>query len=241
MRDPYQVLGVPQNATEEEIKKAYRKMSRIYHPDANINNPNKEQAEEKFKEIQQAYQQIMQEREGGASGSYSYGQTGGYGGSYGGGFDDIFGDFFGGFGRYGQAQRRTYGQSSEQETDAYTIHMRAAANYINSRHFREALNVLNDIPEHTAAWYYYSSMANQGLGNNAAAMEQAQKAAEMEPQNTEYQNWKNRMQAGDSWYTGRQTQYGGMPMTDGGGFCWRFCLANLICNLCLGGRMCLYC
>ena len=112
MRDPYQVLGVSRDASEEEIKKAYRKLSRIYHPDANVNNPNKEQAEEKFKEIQQAYQQIMKEREQGVSGnSYGgqgYGQ-GAYGsqGSYGGygGFDDFFGGF--GFGGYGQ---RGYGQ-----------------------------------------------------------------------------------------------------------------------------------
>ena len=67
MRDPYQVLGVSQDASEEEIKKAYRKLSRMYHPDANINNPNKAQAEEKFKEIQQAYQQIMKQREQGSS------------------------------------------------------------------------------------------------------------------------------------------------------------------------------
>ena len=59
MKNPYDVLGVPQNASEDEIKKAYRKLSRTYHPDANINNPNKAEAEEKFKEIQQAYQQIM--------------------------------------------------------------------------------------------------------------------------------------------------------------------------------------
>ena len=65
MKNPYDVLGVPQNASEDEIKKAYRKLSRTYHPDANINNPNKAEAEEKFKEIQQAYQQIMQEREHG--------------------------------------------------------------------------------------------------------------------------------------------------------------------------------
>ena len=55
MTDPYSVLGVSPTAEMDEIKKAYRKLSRTYHPDANINNPNKAEAEERFKEIQQAY------------------------------------------------------------------------------------------------------------------------------------------------------------------------------------------
>ena len=59
MIDPYSVLGVSRDASDDEIKKAYRRMSRKYHPDANINNPNREQAEEKFKQVQQAYEQIM--------------------------------------------------------------------------------------------------------------------------------------------------------------------------------------
>jgi len=78
MADPYQVLGVRRDASDEDIKKAYRQLSRRYHPDANINNPNKDQAEAMFKQVQEAYTQIMREREGGAS----YG-TGGYSGSYG--------------------------------------------------------------------------------------------------------------------------------------------------------------
>ena len=85
MRDPYDVLGVPRGASDDDIKKAYRKLSRLYHPDANVNNPNKAQAEEKFKEVQQAYQQIQQEKEGGF-GSYGPGSSrGGYssGGGYG--------------------------------------------------------------------------------------------------------------------------------------------------------------
>ena len=90
MIDPYQVLGVPRNASDSEIKKAYRTLSRKYHPDANINNPHKDEAEEKFKELQQAYQQIINEREHGGSGSGSYYGAGGS--SYGG-----FQGFNGGF------------------------------------------------------------------------------------------------------------------------------------------------
>ena len=52
MNNPYEVLGVSRDASEDEIKKAYRALSRKYHPDANVNNPNKAQAEEKFKQIQ---------------------------------------------------------------------------------------------------------------------------------------------------------------------------------------------
>ncbi len=76
MTDPYRVLGVSPSASDDEIKKVYRKLSRKYHPDANVNNPNRAQAEEKFKEVQQAYEQIMKERELGASGGYQgfYGQ-----------------------------------------------------------------------------------------------------------------------------------------------------------------------
>ena len=50
--DPYKILGVSPDATDEEVKKAYKQLSKKYHPDANINNPNKEQAEEMFKNVQ---------------------------------------------------------------------------------------------------------------------------------------------------------------------------------------------
>ena len=62
--DPYKILGVSPDATDEEVKKAYKQLSKKYHPDANINNPNKEQAEEMFKNVQQAYQIIMKQRRG---------------------------------------------------------------------------------------------------------------------------------------------------------------------------------
>ena len=72
MLDPYKVLGVSRDASMDEIKKAYRNLSRKYHPDANINNPNKDQAEEKFKQVQQAYDQIVKERERGQTGQDSW-------------------------------------------------------------------------------------------------------------------------------------------------------------------------
>ena len=72
MIDPYQVLGVSRSASDDEIKKAYRNLSRKYHPDANINNPNKDQAEEKFKQVQQAYDQVMKEKQSGAAGAVEH-------------------------------------------------------------------------------------------------------------------------------------------------------------------------
>lgn len=66
--DPYEVLGISHNATDQEVKKAYRALSRKYHPDANVDKPDAKMYEEKFKQIQQAYQTIMDERQSGGSG-----------------------------------------------------------------------------------------------------------------------------------------------------------------------------
>ena len=59
-KNPYDVLGVSPDATDDEIKKAYRELSRKYHPDANVDNPLKDLAEEKFKEVQEAYDTILE-------------------------------------------------------------------------------------------------------------------------------------------------------------------------------------
>lgn len=68
MKDPYEVLGLSRGASTDDVKSAYRKLAKKYHPDMNENNPLQDLAEEKFKEIQWAYDEIMN---GNASGSYS--------------------------------------------------------------------------------------------------------------------------------------------------------------------------
>ncbi len=67
MNDPYKILGVSPTATDEEIKKAYRKLAVKYHPDNYVDNPLADLAEEKMKEINEAYDRIQKERAGGSS------------------------------------------------------------------------------------------------------------------------------------------------------------------------------
>ena len=139
-KNPYEVLGVSPGASDDEIKKAYRELSRKYHPDANINNPLADLAAEKFKEVQEAYDTIMRERTSGSG--YSYGYGSGYGNSYGNGY--------------------TGGQIDPR--------LQAAANYINSRRYREALNTLDQVNERSGMWYYLSSCANAGCGMHRGAV-----------------------------------------------------------------------
>ncbi len=76
MNDPYVILGVSKNATDEEIKDAYRKLARKYHPDNYADNPLSDLASEKMKEINDAYDAIMNERRnGGKSKGNTYGNS----------------------------------------------------------------------------------------------------------------------------------------------------------------------
>ena len=75
MTDPYKVLGVSPSATDEEVKDAYRKLAKKYHPDQYADSPLKDLADEKMKEINEAYDTITAQRKGGSRGR---GYTGAY-------------------------------------------------------------------------------------------------------------------------------------------------------------------
>ena len=198
MLNPYEVLGIAPGASDEEIKKAYRALSRKYHPDANVNNPNKAAAEEKFKQVQQAYDQIMKEKQQ----KYSYGGNRTYGGfSAGGGTD--------------------------------SIELTAAANYIASRHYTEALNVLGSIApgERGARWYYYSAIANMGIGNHVTAREQIDRALRLEPSNMEYRQFKQHLDFGGTWYQSMGQSYE-RPYAGTGSWCLSMLFLNMMCNCC---------
>lgn len=200
--DPYKVLGISPDASDEEIKKAYRDLAKKYHPDL---HPGDQACEQRMNEINAAYDQIKSGQIGGNTGA-----SGGYG--YGG---------FGGFGGGGA-------QSDDGESTA----MRAAMNYIMTGHFHEALNALSGIPasERNGRWYYLSAMANAGIGNIIQAREQAETACRMEPGNTEYRSFLNELQRGGNFYASRGRHF--PTVSVGESICLWLCAANLFCRFC---------
>ena len=217
MSDPYSVLGVKPEASDEEIKRAYRELARKYHPDNYQNNPLADLAEEKMKEINEAYDTITKMRSGGSSGGYGGGYGSGYGGGYGG---------FGGFGGYG-----AYEQPQER------AECRAAVNYIRNGRYNEALTALSQVPlsERDGRWYYLSAVANMYLGNKINALEDAKRAVEIDPDNPNYRQLLNRLQNNGQYYQDYSGNYNSSCC-----ICDDCCTSYLCCS-CLtpwGGMCC---
>ena len=222
MADPYQILGVSPDASDEEIKRAYRKLAKQYHPDA---NPGDEYAAKKMQEINDAYDRIKNpEKNQGSGSSQGYNP---YGQSYGG-----YG--YGPFGGYYQQQRQSYNQKYADS------HLQAAYNYILYRRYREALNVLAQFSGvRGAEWYYLSALANQGVGNQVTALEHMRKAVSMAPGNQEYLNALDRMEHGGDTYRRQAGSFQGFDLNTSP--CTKLCLCYLCNYICPGSGFVFFC
>lgn len=207
MTDPYQVLGISPSATDDEVKAAYRKMAKLYHPDRNNGS---EEAEKKMMQVNEAYAQIMDMRK---NGGRAYQQSAGPQGYY---------NSFAGFGGFGYQQG--YGQA-QGAPEFSTVRQ-----YLSFGRYMEALQLLNRMDAHTAEWFYLSGRARQGLGDDIAALNYARQAVNMEPGNPEYQAFLQEMTSGGQAYRQQGMHFGGVQS-----LCQNPCLTCLLFNLCCGG------
>ena len=210
--DPYKVLGVSPNATDDEIKQAYRRLAKKYHPDR---NPGDAEAAKKMQQINAAYEQIKNPE--------AYRQTGGGQSSY-----NPYGSYgpFGGYGGYG-------GYSGQQQTgDQY---QESAYRYIQYGRYQEALNVLQHAQEKNARWYYISALANAGLGNQVTALEHIRRAVSIEPDNPTYLRTLELIENGGAAYRQQAGNFRGFNIRGG---LWQLCLCYFLQFFCCRGFYC---
>ena len=207
--DPYKVLGVSPDASDEEIKRAYRKLAKQYHPDLNPGDP---VAAKKMQQVNAAYEQIKNPEKA----QQGYGSQGGYG-----------------YDPFGGTWQQTYQQSGETTDERY---QQSAAQYIRFGRWREALNVLSNCTEKNARWYYLSALANDGLGNQVTALEHIKRAVSMEPDNYRYLQTLNQIENGGAAYRRQAGNFGGFTM--GAAPCGSLCLCYILQLFCCRGFFC---
>jgi len=222
--DPYGVLGVSPDASEEEIARSYRKLAKKYHPDV---NPGNAEAARRMSEVNAAYEQIKSGKTSGTAAGGYQGQEAG-GGSASRGQEDPFGFGFNPFEGFD-----FFGQGPRQESADFAF--RTVIGCLNAGRYEEAIEELNGMGERGAAWYYYSALANSCSGNRITALQHAKTAVQMEPENPEYRRILNRIQNGGQAYQQQSREYG-MPTGNLGRICLGVILTNLFCMCC--GRPC---
>lgn len=202
MNDPYQVLGVPETATDEEIKKAYRELARKYHPDNYHDNPLADLAQEKMKDINAAYEQITKMRGGGRGGS-----SAGYGGYQSGGYS------------YQQ-----YGQSGGSSSVLQQVRIA-----IQTGNISRAEALLANYSDHNAEWNFLRGAVCYRRGWMDEAKRYYQTACQMDPSNPEYRQALEFMEHGtQTAYRPGGGQFG--TELCGGNMCLPLCCLWSLCN-----------
>lgn len=215
MLDPYRILGISPSATDDEVKKAYRNLAKKYHPD--VNNGSAE-AEARMKEVNEAYSSIMKMRREGTDGA-SY-NAGGYGYSQG----------YSGFNGYGNQYYSDYSRSP---------HLQTVREYLHSGRYQDAFQLLEQIYERDAEWYYLCGEASLGLGNRIAALNYARQAVRLNPNNLEYRALLSRLEGSTHFYQTAGSDHGfGMPSALCGNPCISCCMFNMLCNCLCNGCCC---
>ncbi len=232
-RSPYEVLGVPATATDDEIKVAYRKLAKQYHPDLNGGSI---ASENKMKEINEAYN-ILIKHKGQAQPGGAYSQSspfGGYGGQRytytGGGQANPFAGFEEFFRRAQQSSQYS-SYATYNETDPRLRQVEAA--YIQ-KNFALARQLLLGITDRQAGWHYWSAMVDLAQGNRMSALNHARMAVQMNPGQPVFRALYNQLQSGGQAYRQSSMRQGFM-----GGICSNPCLTciavNCACSFCCRG------
>ena len=197
MNDPYSVLGVSATATDEEVKKAYRDLARKYHPDNYQDNPLADLAQEKMKEINEAYDQVTKLRQqGGYSSGYNPGGSG-YS-SAGGGYQ-----YQRGSGYQSGYQSNYQRQSSGGGVSVYA----QARSAIQSGNISLAEQLLNGQGVvHNAEWNFLMGCVCVGKNNVFDAQKYIDQAVYMDPNNMEYRSMQQRLRGGAAY---RSSPFGG--------------------------------
>lgn len=221
MNDPYSVLGISPNATDEEISKAYKNLAKKYHPDNYANSPLIDVATEKMQEINEAYDQIRKSRQGIGNGNNNN---------------------YGGYNSY-------YKNSGGSANNSGSTKYRDVRLLIKGGRIADADQILMGVPvtNRDAEWFFLKGTILYRKGWTEQAYKHFQTACNMDPNNVEYRSALNQMYSGRKgnnygYNYGSKSAYDKNTcctnscynISDEGDLCATLCCLDVCCE-CMGG------